>query len=199
MTVALAPRACAPRACRRPGGLSLPGVTLAASPGVFRLTGRAAHLTEAVSVSPILFPRFVYLGRYQQGQEVPLVLQCQTQAGLPDDPAAAPAATVYRDGSPPARIETVTLAADLRGVVDGLFRLPLSLDHRYGTAGRYLVVFRWVDGNGYAHQIPGSFTVLPGGSADGSVVALRYVRRPDARYLIWQTDTGRLVRGRNPR
>lgn len=141
----------------------------------------------------------MFLGRYQQGVELPLTLQCVDAAGAPQDPAHDPVVTVYRDASPPVLIQSIPLAADMRGVVTGFFRRPLFLNHLYGTAGRYLVVFRWQDADGVAHSRAGSFTLLPGGSSDGAVIAMAYVQRPDARYLVWQTDSGRLVRGRNPR
>lgn len=140
-----------------------------------------------------------YLGRYQQGVELPLVLQCVDADGAPEDPLFDPVVSIYRDGEPPVVVQTLPLAADLRGVATGLFRLPVFLNHLYTTAGRYLVVFRWQDQAGGAHSIPGAFMLLPGGSPDGAVLALKYVQRPDARYLIFQCDSGQLVRGRNPR
>lgn len=140
-----------------------------------------------------------YLGRFQQGDELPLTLQTTDASGVPEDPFDVPVATVYRDGATPSLVETVRLAADLRGVQAGLFRLPLFLGKLYGTAGRHLVVFRWVDADSVARQCVGCFTLLPGGSSDGNVIAMAYVQRPDARYLLWQTDAGLLLRGRNPR
>lgn len=145
---------------------------------------------------PIDLP--VYLGRFQQGQELPLALQCVDATGAPADPVALPVITLYRDGASKVLVETRPLAADLRGVKLGSFRLALFLGEVY-TAGRYLVVFRWADANGVGHSQVGVFMLYPGGSPDGSVIALKYVERPDSRYLMWQTDAGRLLRGRNPR
>lgn len=140
-----------------------------------------------------------FIGRFQQGQEVPLTLQCVDAAGTSDDPLEVPRATLYRDASTPVIVETVQMAADLRGVATGFFRLGLFLDNLYGTPGRYLVVYKWRDSDGVAHCKPASFVLLPGGSADGAVISATYVERPDASYLLYQTDAGRLIRGRNPR
>lgn len=140
-----------------------------------------------------------FLGRFQQGQELPLHLQCVNATGGAGDPTDLPRASVYRDGASPAFVETVELAADLRGVVAGYFRRGLFLDNLYSTAGRYLVVFKWTDSNTVAHCRVASFMLLPGGSADGAVISLKHVERPDASYLLYQTDAGRLIRGRNPR
>lgn len=141
----------------------------------------------------------MYLGRYQQGQEIPLAVQCVDADGTPADPLTLPVAKLHLDGNPPALVEVVQLAADLRGVDVGVFRLPHFLGGLYGTAGRYLVTVSYVDAGGVGRVRTDSFTLLPGGSPDGAVISMKYVERPDSRYLIWQTDGGRMVRGRNPR
>jgi hypothetical protein len=141
----------------------------------------------------------VFLGRFQQGVELPLALQCVNAAGAPDDPQELPRLSIYRDGASPTLVETIEMAADLRGVATGFFRRGLFLDNLYGTAGRHLAVFKWQDSGGVAHCRVASFVLLPGGSADGAAIALKYVERPDASYLLYQTDAGRLIRGRNPR
>jgi hypothetical protein len=140
-----------------------------------------------------------FLGRFQQGQEIPLRLQCVNAAGAADDPADVPRAQLWRDGSSPAFVETVELAADLRGVTTGFFRRGHFLGGLYANAGRYLVVFKWQDSGGTAHHRCASFVLNPGGSADGALVSVAYVERPDASYLLYGTDAGRLIRGRNPR
>lgn len=142
----------------------------------------------------------LYLGRFQQGEEVPLTLACRTAAGVPEDPADDPVVTVYRDDAGTlALVQTVELAACNRGAATGHFRRPLFLGITYSTTGRYLVIFRWATAGGVARSVTGSFTVLPGGDGDGHVIAQCFVARPDANHLIAQTDSGRVVRGRNPR
>lgn len=140
-----------------------------------------------------------YLGRLSQGTEIQLVLECRTALGLGEDPLHAPIVSIYRDGATPTLLENLTMPAYLRGVAVGIFRLPHFLGSSYSVAGRHLLVFRWVDAAGRARQRVGSFYLTPGGSADGSVTAMHYVNRPDARYLMYSTDGGRLLRGRNPR
>jgi hypothetical protein len=141
----------------------------------------------------------MYLGRYQQGQEIPLTLQCVDANDAPADPLTVPVAKLYLDGATPTLVEAVKLAPDLRGVEVGLFRVPHFLGGLYGATGRYLVTVSYVDANGVGRVSTRSFHLLPGGSPDGSVISMKYVQRPDSRFLIWQTDGGRMVRGRNPR
>jgi hypothetical protein len=141
----------------------------------------------------------MYRGRFQQGEELPLTIQTVDGDGLPADPTTLPVAKVYLDGATPTLLESFELAADLRGVDVAMFRLPLFLGLLYDTAGRHLVTISYIDSEGEAKVEVSSFTLLPGGSPDGAVVAMKYVERPDSRYLLWQTDGGRMVRGRNPR
>lgn len=141
----------------------------------------------------------LYLGRYQEGVELPLVLQCTDVNNTPNDPIDVPWATIYLDGGPPKMVDNLKMPSDLRGIATGLFRLPVFLNSAYKTTGRYLVVFKWTDSNGIPHHKPASFYVLPGGNADGAVLSMVYIQRPDATYLMHQNDSGRLIRGRNPR
>ena len=138
-----------------------------------------------------------FLGRYQQGVEIPLVVTCDDGGEEPAWPDLAPVVTFHKpDGS--VALSRV-MAADLQGVAVGTFRLPQFLGSEFSATGPYRVVVRYTDASGRARVLPGHFRVLAGGDADGAVVSMRAVRRPDANYLIFQTDGGRLVRGRNPR
>lgn len=140
-----------------------------------------------------------YLGRFQQGQEIPLTVQCTDAADSPDIPSAQPEVKIWRDGATPTVIEVRKLGAYNQGVIDGLFRLPLFLGWQYSAAGRYLVVFKWIDSNSVAHTRCAAFTLNAGGDAVGSTIGLHYVERPNASYLIRQTDAGVLIRSKNPR
>lgn len=139
-----------------------------------------------------------YLGRFQRGQELVVVARCLT-ALEPDDPTAAPVLTIYRGASPPVQAYQAVMAADQRGVEEGAFRLAVFLGQAFVGTGRHLVVVRYPDGGGTARVGVGSFHLTPGGSADGAVIALHPVERPNARFLVQQLDSGRLLRGRNPR
>lgn len=153
----------------------------------------------------------LYFGRLQQGSEIAFVLQCTDAAGTPDDPIYAPRVQVWRDRitnngvldpdvtTQITLIETLQMPADLRGVDDGVFRLPHFLGSPYAVDGRYIAIFKWTDSGGVAHTRMASFYVLPGGSSDGSVISMFFSSRPDATYLLFQCDSGRIVRKPNPR
>lgn len=141
----------------------------------------------------------VYFGRAQQGDELILSLQCHDANLLPEDPQSPPYVQIYLDGEPPELLESLPMPSDMRRVEDGLFRLNLPLDTLYSTEGRYLVVLKWLDSDGVSHTETGSFHLLPGGSADGSVIGMCSLIRQAGAYLILQCDSGRLIRKLNPR
>jgi hypothetical protein len=138
-----------------------------------------------------------YLGRYQRGQELPVAVRTLT-ANAPANPDAGPVLTIYRGDNPPVQVYQRVMACDLQGVAAGTFRLGVFLGQAF-QAGHHLLVVRYPDGGGTSRVGVGSFDVLPGGSADGAVIALHPVERPSARFLVQQLDSGRLLRGRNPR
>ena len=138
-----------------------------------------------------------YLGRYQQGEELPLVVQCDTAGAAASWPLVAPVVSVFNPAG--TLVLTRVLAADLQGVTVGLFRLPQFLGADFSTAGTYRLAVRYKDAGSNPRTLCGTFRLMAGGHADGAVVSLRPVRRPNANYLVYQTDGGRLARGRNPR
>ena len=136
-----------------------------------------------------------YLGQHQQGTELPIVVQCDS-AGVPAWPLLAP--TLSIDGVA-GRVLGRDLGAAQQGVVPGTFRVSQLLGAAFSLAGLYNVTVRYTDAAGQGRLLIGSFNVLAGGSPDGAVIAIRSVNRPAGQYLLWQTDSGRLVRGLNPR
>lgn len=144
----------------------------------------------------------LYLGRFQQGSEIALVLQCTDAVGAPEDPAYVPWVQIWRDelgDEPVTLLSSHRMPADLRGVEPGLFRLPHFLGSAYSPSGRYIAVFKWIDSSGIAMSKAAAFHVFSGGSADGNVIAMAYSSRPDAAYIVLQCDSGRLIRKPNPR
>lgn len=134
-----------------------------------------------------------WLGRFQVGQELSLVLRC-TLAGAGDVPSTHPTVEV-RDES--GFVEQRRVPADDQVGSPGLFRGPLFLGTLYDT-GRYHLYFRWLDSVGDPHVEIHDFEIAPGGDSDGAVISMASVERPQANFLLYNTDAGRLIRGRNP-
>ena len=127
--------------------------------------------------------------RYQRGQQVPISL---TLAGLADAP---PLATIH----------------DPNNALLGIWKLPYqpgyspmafvygSLIRLQGGAalGTYQVTFSCSVG-GQAQTQTATFDVVPGGDSGGEVISLYAYDRPEARYVLAQLGSGKLVQGRNP-
>jgi hypothetical protein len=137
----------------------------------------------------------MYRGRYQQGEEIPLGVLCYDSSGVPTAPDAAPTLEIYSGGShilPGKAIPALDKAA-----VTGLFQHKLYLNEHY-PAGLYQATYRWTKGGFFGLQTD-TFEVMPGGDATGSVVAMTYLERPQASFVLQQRDSGHLFKGKNPR
>lgn len=136
-----------------------------------------------------------YLGRYQLGVEVPLSVRTTNSAGSAALPAACPSIDVYSDSAKVVSGKQIPIS-DRYGVT-ALFRHGLFLSQLY-TAGRYEVAYRWVIGSYEGGQVD-TFEVLAGGDGDGSVISMYHLRKPQASWIVQQRDSGKIMKGRNPR
>lgn len=134
-----------------------------------------------------------WIGRFQVGQELMLLLRCRLD-GVGDVPDTHPVVEVRSESG---FVEERRVPADDQDAVPGLFRGPLFLGSLYAT-GRYHLYFRWADSDGEMRVEIHDFEIAPGGQADGAVISMTSVERPQANFLLFNTDAGRLVRGRNP-
>lgn len=134
------------------------------------------------------------LGDCQRGQE--LSVPCQVTDGVePEWPDAAPVLSLYNGSTLVLRQK---MPVDAGSQIPGFFRLPVFLDARFPDSGLIIGLVQWTNG-GTVFGETLAFRILPGGSIDGSVIAMTYVRRPSSGFLVWQTDAGNLYKGSNPR
>lgn len=137
----------------------------------------------------------MYLGDFQLGDRVPLTVFCTNASGAPVSPDAAPAVSIFLEGASAPAFSMRLPPAD-RVNTPGLFLHALHLDGRF-TTGEYVAHVSWL-ASGAARATLLRFGVLPGGHADGAVIAMYPYRRPHADFLVQQTDGRKLLRGRNP-
>ncbi len=135
----------------------------------------------------------MYLGAAQLGERFPIGAFCDSAfaGGAAVSPASAPTITVWNDAGSvvyQGAIPPVDLTAG-----QGLFSRTLHLGPAF-SVGRHAVKVDYGTRSAIAH-----FEILPGGSTDGAVIAIAYVDRPHARFVVQQLDSGRIVRGREPR
>lgn len=135
-----------------------------------------------------------YLGRWQQGQEMPLWVLCTDSSGNPVLPDAAPQVDVYsHSGLGLTRTVPVLEPA----ATTGLFKGSLFLNAGF-TPGTWCLSFRWKVGS-YVGSSLASFEVAPGGDGSGQVLALFYFHQPNADYYVQQRTSGSVFKGKNPR
>ena len=137
----------------------------------------------------------MYRGRYQLGQEIPLTVLTVNGSGTPTAPTEAPFYEVHNTSG---KVKSGKFMPVLdRFGVTGLFQANVRLDTDF-SPGRYTVVYRWLAGSFQGVEYS-SFEVVAGGDADGAVIAAFWYERPHADFLVQQLDSGKLVRGKNPR
>jgi hypothetical protein len=147
---------------------------------------------HALGGNPMASTYIGYLGQFQQGQTINLMLRATAYQGriiVPDD---YPVAKIYKDA---ALIATVQLP-----VVDeanSVFSLPLFLGLPFDL-GRYIVSYRYSVG-GFIGARVDYFEVIPGGDPGGTVISMFSYDRPEAGYVLSQLSCGKLISGRNPR
>ena len=137
----------------------------------------------------------MYLGRYQAGQTVPLVLQAHDGSNAPGLPNDCPLAKVWDATG------TVTFAGKMP-ILDkyqqqGLFYYPLFLDQRFPNLGNYSVVFYWQTGS-YQGIDQAEFELVDGGDPDGAVMSMYFFHCPHADFIVEQLEKGKLIQRRNP-
>lgn len=135
-----------------------------------------------------------YRGRHPLGSRLLLGVRCLNGSGTPTLPDNAPVALVY---SSTGLVASLRLPVVDRQDVTGWFAQPLLLDSRF-AAGPHRVVYQY-SLSGTAGGQSDHFEVVPGGHADGAGLAVSYYSRPASDFVLLQTDSGRLLRRRNPR
>ncbi len=134
-----------------------------------------------------------YLGRFQQGAEVPLSLQCFAAAETPGLPDNAPIVRMYRDGI---LVDSVTLALQQDTQVAGRF----GASHPLGAGdapGRYVAAY-WYTAGGVPQSQCQVFEVVPGGDPGGPVIAAQVISRPDGDRVLAELGAGMLALGQDP-
>ncbi len=129
----------------------------------------------------------LYFGRFRRGDRVPMIFT------LPTTPDYAPVAVVFDQlGHQVSSFSIPTLDSDRL-----VFSYPMfvSLAH---SLSRFTVYLHYVV-RGSASVVSATFDVIAGGDSGGDVISVFSVDRPEARSLVAQLSSGRLVVGANPR
>lgn len=136
-----------------------------------------------------------YIGNYQYGDRVPIMVQFNNRRGAPLDPVSAPLCHIIKcsDGT---TVTSFYLPICDPSKTDGLFLGELYLTDVFATEDHVAVIDGNVDGKSVV--VMQRFKILPGGDAAGEVQEMGFWKRPEANELIMQLGGGSLVSGRNP-
>lgn len=134
-----------------------------------------------------------YLGRFKQGTEVPISVRTVDGSGVAVVPAFVPFAEILGAGG---KIDTFELPVKDKAVTTGLFQFGLFLDSNY-PVGQYSVIYRY-RANSLDRLLEDAFEVIEGGNVAGSVNSTFWWDRPEASYIVFERDDGKIEQGRNP-
>lgn len=140
----------------------------------------------------LVIPLDGYLGRFQQGQTVPLAVYPVNSLGVPTAPDSAPTLILTDPSSNVVLTTKVPLDGD-----SFHFLYPLFLDFSFTTLGRFNIEYSYFI-SGVQTTVPGSFDLVGGGDGAGTIISLISYTRPDAVYICAQTSSGRLMQGKGP-
>ena len=135
-----------------------------------------------------------YAGRHQLGQTVHLYLQCRNASQVPTLPDDAPWLTVLDSAG--ASVKTVQMPIQDRRQMTGFFHYPLFLGDGF-AAGKYTAQMTYQVSSHTGLEVA-ELEVTAGGNTDGHVLGMYYYRRPHADFLVYQTESGKIKKGRNP-
>ena len=137
------------------------------------------------------------LGTFQLGDEIPLQLQCYNATYTPASPDSAPTVRFYKDATATADVSGVLIESQDLRTVTGLFCGKIILDGRFST-GQWTAVFSW-GVSAFSGKELKFFEIVSGGDPRGEIISMTWFDRRAFASLVWQTNSGNIISGRNPR
>lgn len=136
----------------------------------------------------------MWLARTQLGTILDVYLQTLNASGVGTMPDEVPLMKVWLGA-------TLKLSAEMpvfdKTVTIGLFRYQLFLGTGY-SVGQYTI--------GLHYSIAGSsfnesrtFDVIAGGDQHGQVLSMAWLHKPQVDFAVYQTESGEVLAGKNPR
>lgn len=133
-----------------------------------------------------------YIGRVQIGELLTLLLNTRSASEIPSAPDDAPRVDIF-DASD-AKILSLDMPID--DATNYVFRLQVPLNSTFST-GTHRAVYRY-KANGAVRLGVDYFQIVAGGGNQGAPIAMFPWPRPEANYIVMQTDNGKVYQGRNP-
>ena len=135
------------------------------------------------------------LGRFELGQELVVPMLCTDGSGVAVVPDVPPAIALYNAAG--VKVLSAQMACRDRYGATGLFLYRTPLNATFAV-GKWSASVAW-KAAGVGRVRAFQFEIVAGGDANGAVVGLYFLERPQANYVVQKTDGGARSFGRNPR
>ena len=139
----------------------------------------------------------MFLGRLQLGQWLDLNLQCGDANHTPAIPVDCPMMTIRRASDSVAVYTKEMPITEKQGVPIGLFTAKVFLGSAFNV-GQYTVEIAYTVGS-FTDVQTRTFRIIESGNPNGQVIGMAFFRRPNRDNILYQTESGRILRGSNPR
>lgn len=139
----------------------------------------------------------MYLGRQQLGTWLDVYLNCVNASRTPTLPDAVPTIRIRRCSDNAVVYTGLMPIVEKEGSAIGLFcsRLLLGIGFSVGT---HTVTMFYVSG-GQRFEVSKTFEIMAAGDPKGQVLAMIYLHNPSADYIVYQVESGLLMKGKNPK
>lgn len=138
----------------------------------------------------------MHLGRHQLGSWLEVYLQVTDANGAPAMPDLPPTIKVRRS-SDEALIVNLLMPVLDKSVQVGLFCAHLFLGTSFAT-GQHTIELLYKCSTKQEIETR-TFDVIGGGDVRGTVLAMYYYHRPARDFIVYQAESGLLLKGANPR
>jgi hypothetical protein len=132
--------------------------------------------------------------RVQLGDFLNLRVWARDSSMTPTLPARAPVADIFTDSG--SKVLSVKLPIEDRYGVTAFFQHRLFLDDKF-SPGRHRVIYSYIVSTNKLDE--DAFEVVAGGNGLGAGISMHHLFHPTSEFLLLQTNSGRLLRLRNPR
>ena len=137
----------------------------------------------------------MYLGRFQLGVWLDAYLQCRTSSRLPVMPSYVPQIRILRASDGTAVYNGLMPVVDKTSNI-GLFCSRLFLGIGF-SVGMHSVSMKYFASQPFI--VERTFEIIGAGDPKGNVLAMSYLHTPAADHIVYQTEAGLIIRGKNPR
>jgi len=139
----------------------------------------------------------MFLGRQQLGTWLDVYLNCVDASRTPTLPDAVPTIKIRRSSDNAVVYTGLMPIVEKAGVAIGLFcsRLLLGIGFSVGTHSVEMVYLV----SGQAFIVSRTLEIMAGGDPKGQVLAMIYLHNPSADHIVFQVESGLLLKGKNPK